>query len=111
LAHFFFSITLAIYIDRALIALKSEKGGPMKKLLMIIPLVILLCFTFGCQQGEETELLLDKEDDDVKIEIENGIQVVYNPKNPSPLPGTPSKLILREELCIGDEEGEEILFS
>jgi len=25
----------------------------MKKLLMILPLVILLCFTFGCQQGEE----------------------------------------------------------
>jgi len=25
----------------------------MKKLLMIMPLVILLCFTFGCQQGEE----------------------------------------------------------
>jgi len=25
----------------------------MKKLLMIIPLVILLCFTFGCQQREE----------------------------------------------------------
>lgn len=25
----------------------------MKKLSMIIPLVILLCFTFGCQQGEE----------------------------------------------------------
>ena len=25
----------------------------MKKLLMVIPLVILLCFTFGCQQGEE----------------------------------------------------------
>jgi len=25
----------------------------MKKLLMIIPLVFLLCFTFGCQQGEE----------------------------------------------------------
>ena len=25
----------------------------MKKLFMIIPLVILLCFTFGCQQGEE----------------------------------------------------------
>ncbi len=25
----------------------------MKKSLMIIPLVILLCFTFGCQQGEE----------------------------------------------------------
>ena len=25
----------------------------MKKLLMIIPLVILLCFAFGCQQGEK----------------------------------------------------------
>jgi pimeloyl-ACP methyl ester carboxylesterase len=25
----------------------------MKKLLMILPLVILLCFTFGCQQGEK----------------------------------------------------------
>ena len=25
----------------------------MKKLLTVIPLVILLCFTFGCQQGEE----------------------------------------------------------
>jgi hypothetical protein len=25
----------------------------MKKLLLVIPLVILLCFTFGCQQGEE----------------------------------------------------------
>ncbi|HDZ26529.1 hypothetical protein LCGC14_0669500 [marine sediment metagenome] len=25
----------------------------MKKLLMVVPLVILLCFTFGCQQGEE----------------------------------------------------------
>jgi ketosteroid isomerase-like protein len=25
----------------------------MKKLLIIIPLVFLLCFTFGCQQGEE----------------------------------------------------------
>ena len=25
----------------------------MKKLLLVIPLVILLCFTFGCRQGEE----------------------------------------------------------
>jgi hypothetical protein len=49
--------------------------------------------------------------EDVKIKIENGIQVVYNPKNPSPLPGTPKQLILREDLCIGDEEGEEFIFS
>ena len=34
----------------------------MKKLLLVIPLVILLCFTFGCQQGEEVaeELVLEK---------------------------------------------------
>ncbi len=84
----------------------------MKKLLMILPLVFLLCFTFGCQKGEETELLLDKEVDDVKIEIENGIQVVYNPKNPSPLLGTPKQIIVKEELCIGDEEGvEDFVFS
>ena len=25
----------------------------MKKLYMVLPLVFLLCFTFGCQQGEE----------------------------------------------------------
>ena len=25
----------------------------MKKLLTVIPLVILFCFTFGCQKGEE----------------------------------------------------------
>ena len=31
----------------------------MKKLLMIIPLVILLCFTFGCQQGEEVAIIVD----------------------------------------------------
>ncbi len=29
------------------------KEEEMKRLLMIIPLVILLCFTFSCQQGEE----------------------------------------------------------
>lgn len=34
----------------------------MKKSLMIIPLVILLCFTFGCQKGEEVaeEATLDE---------------------------------------------------
>ena len=37
----------------------------MKKLLMVIPLVILLCFTFGCQQGKEVgeEPLVDVEAD------------------------------------------------
>ena len=37
----------------------------MKKLLMILPLVILLCFTFSCQQGEEVaeEPVVDVEAD------------------------------------------------
>ncbi|NIM59869.1 MAG: hypothetical protein GTO16_13160, partial [Candidatus Aminicenantes bacterium] len=37
----------------------------MKKLLSVIPLVILLCFTFGCQQGEEVaeEPVVDVEAD------------------------------------------------
>jgi len=33
----------------------------MKKLLMVIPLVILFCFTFGCQQGEEVAAEKDVE--------------------------------------------------
>ena len=49
---------------------------------------------------------------DVKIKIENGVQVVYNPKNPAPPPGTPQKILLREDLCIGEEEGvEDFMFS
>jgi len=42
----------------------------MKKLLMIIPLVFLLCFTFSCQQGEEVaeEPMVDVEVDVAAIE-------------------------------------------
>ena len=46
----------------------------------------------------------------IKIKTENGIPVVYNPKKPAPPPGVKHKLILEEELCIGDKE-EEYLFS
>ena len=46
----------------------------------------------------------------IKNKTENGIPVVYNPKKPAPPPGVKHKLILEEELCIGDEE-EEYLFS
>lgn len=45
----------------------------------------------------------------IKIKIEDGVTVVYNPKNPVPPPGTKTKLILKEELCIGDDV-EEYLF-
>ena len=38
----------------------------MKKLLMVIPLVILLCFTFSCQQGEEVAEAVEE------VQIETG---------------------------------------
>jgi uncharacterized protein (TIGR02246 family) len=41
----------------------------MKKLLMIIPLVFLLCFTFGCQQGEEVA-------EEPVVDVEADIQVI-----------------------------------
>ncbi len=54
----------------------------MKKLLMIIPLVILLCFTFGCQQGEEmtkevgVKALSDEDVAAIKVATEKYIQAV-----------------------------------
>lgn len=48
---------------------------------------------------------------EIKIKIENGVQVVYNPKNPAPPPGSPKSLILTEDLCIGEEETEDFIFS
>lgn len=48
---------------------------------------------------------------EVKIKIEESIPVVYNPKKPAPPPGTPTKLILEEELTIGDKEkGSDYVF-
>jgi len=56
----------------------------MKKLLMIIPLVILLCFTFGCQQGEEVAEegvaevagLTDEDVAAIKASTEENVQAV-----------------------------------
>jgi len=47
---------------------------------------------------------------EIKIKTEKGIPVVYNPKKPAPPPGVKCKLVLEEELCLGDQE-EEYLFS
>jgi len=41
----------------------------------------------------------------VEIKTENGVTIVHNPKTPVPLPGGPSKLVLKEELVIGKESG------
>lgn len=43
----------------------------------------------------------------VKIKHENGVKVVYNPKKPVLLSGIPNKLILAEDLRIGDKSGDE----
>jgi hypothetical protein len=48
---------------------------------------------------------------EVKIKTEDGIPVVYNPKNPAPPPGTPTKLVLEEDLTIGEKEkGSDYVF-
>ena len=63
----------------------------------LIPLVFLLCITWG---------------QEVKIETENGVTVVHNPKTPISLPDVPSTIILKEDLIIGEEtEKEDYWFS
>jgi len=47
----------------------------------------------------------------IKIKTENGIPVVYNPKEPVPPPEGPSRLMLTEDLCIGEDEAGDFVFS
>jgi hypothetical protein len=42
----------------------------------------------------------------IKIQTEDGVTVVRNPKKPVPQPGGPSKLLLKEDLVLGKEAGE-----
>ncbi len=42
-----------------------------------------------------------------KIRTENGIPVVYNPRDPVPAKGTPASLVLKQDLIIGQEAGDE----
>ncbi|HOP60897.1 MAG TPA: 6-bladed beta-propeller [Candidatus Saccharicenans sp.] len=39
--------------------------------------------------------------DDIKVKIENGPQVIYNPKNPAPPKGSLTKIVLKQEFSIG----------
>jgi uncharacterized protein (TIGR02246 family) len=45
----------------------------MKKLLMILPLVFLLCFTFSCQQGEEVGVEADV---GVEVDVEADVEAI-----------------------------------
>lgn len=40
----------------------------------------------------------------VEIRNENGVAVIHNPKDPVPLPGVPSRIVLEEDLIIGNEK-------
>ena len=67
------------------------------KLTTIIPLVFLLCI--GWVQK-------------VEVETKKGVKIIRNPKAPVSLPGSPSTLILKEDLVIGEEtEKEDYWFS
>jgi hypothetical protein len=47
----------------------------------------------------------------VVTKSENGIQVIYNPKNPSPSKGGPSSVVLKQDLIIGSQtENEQYVF-
>ena len=48
---------------------------------------------------------------EIKIKIENGVQVVYNPIKPAPPPGSPKSLNLTEDLCIAEDEAGDFVFS
>lgn len=49
---------------------------------------------------------------EIKIKTEDGIPVVYNPKEPVPIEGLPAKLTLKHDLTIGQEtEDENYMFS
>jgi hypothetical protein len=42
----------------------------------------------------------------IKIKTENGVTVIYNPKNPVHLPGVPNRLRLIKEFSIGEKVGK-----
>lgn len=43
-------------------------------------------------------------EDKIVIKTENGIPVVYNPKNPAPPDGSPGSLTIQHDLTIGEED-------
>ncbi len=67
----------------------------MKKLLLILPLVFLLCFTFSCQKQEQIERIM-----------EDGVEVVINHLEPYKIKGKPSILHLEKEYVIDTEDDE-----
>ena len=67
----------------------------MNKILLIMPLVFLFCFSFGCQKQEQIDRI-----------IEDGVEVVINHQEPYRVKGTPSTLILEKEIAIDMERDD-----
>jgi len=68
----------------------------MKKLLLILPLVILLCFVYGCEKQEKVERFM-----------EDGVEVIVNHLKPYKIKGEANTLHLAEEFTI-DTENDDI---
>ncbi|MDH5385798.1 MAG: hypothetical protein OEY18_13940 [Candidatus Aminicenantes bacterium] len=67
--------------------------------LKLLFLICLLClFNYSVFPAEQ----------EIVTKTENGIQVIYNPRNPIPPEGSPSSLVLKQDLIIGSQtENEE----
>jgi hypothetical protein len=73
----------------------------MKKIHAMVTIFVLFFISFFLLGAQEA-----------KIRTENGVQVVYNPKEPISIPGIKTKIQVIEDLCIGDGEGaENFIFS
>jgi len=62
---------------------------------------LLFCFILTCFLAI---LILGQ---DARIEKKDGLTIVYNPKEPVKKAGSPSALVLSQELCIGDRTDDE----
>ena len=69
---------------------------PILKLLIIIFLSVLFCFTFGCQ----------KQADELEKNMEGGVEVIINHLEPYKVKGEPTSLTLDEELIIDLERND-----
>ncbi|MCJ7579058.1 MAG: 6-bladed beta-propeller [Candidatus Aminicenantes bacterium] len=68
----------------------------MKKLFMILPLALILCFMVGCKDKEA----------DIERFMEDGVEVVVNHLEPYKLKGEPSNLILEKVFSIDTERDD-----
>jgi len=67
----------------------------MKKVLNMIFCLFFIFLVFGPVRGEK-----------IKFKTIDGVQVIYNPKKPAPPKGALTKLILKEDFSLGEDEEE-----